>query len=156
MSPSGVVLLLADTCQFLTALGRPVHIVNLDPATPNPSYPCAINITDLITLDQVMEEYNLGPNGAMIYVVEYLEANLDWLIDRLDSLLSSAEGLGEGGGYIIFDTPGQVELWTNHDSLRRVIERLTKMDYRVSDPRDRARNRGAKLTDVSARCGASI
>lgn len=103
-----------------------------------------------------MEEYNLGPNGAMIYVVEYLEANLDWLIDRLDSLLSSAEGLGEGGGYIIFDTPGQVELWTNHDSLRRVIERLTKMDYRVSDPRDRARNRGAKLTDVSARCGASI
>lgn len=59
----------------------------------------------------------------MLYCVEYLEKNLDWLVERLDQL---------DGGYVIFDTPGQVELWTNHDSLKRIIERLMKMDYRVS------------------------
>ena len=93
-----------------------------------------------------MDEYGLGPNGAMLYVAEYLEANLDWLIEKLDQLLDApptsssaheggmqeAEKEEESAGYLIFDTPGQVELWTNHDSFKRVIERLTKLDYRVS------------------------
>jgi GTPase SAR1 family protein len=100
--------------------------VNLDPAVTDPAYPCAINITELVTLEEVMQEYELGPNGAMIYVAEFLEENIDWLIGRLDEVLQG------GDGYVIFDTPGQVELWTNHESLRRVLDRLTKMDYRVS------------------------
>ena len=113
--------------QFLTALGRPVHIVNLDPAVSNPPYPCIISITDLITLDSVMDEFGLGPNGAILYCVEYLEANFDWLVEKLDDVLEREDG----DGYIIFDTPGQVELWTNHNSLKRIVERLTRMDYRV-------------------------
>jgi GTPase SAR1 family protein len=75
-----------------------------------------------------MDEFGLGPNGAILYCVEYLEANFDWLVEKLDALLGGAGG----DGYVIFDTPGQVELWTNHDSLKRIVERLTKMDYRVS------------------------
>ncbi|WVQ81630.1 hypothetical protein IAT38_003754 [Cryptococcus sp. DSM 104549] len=114
--------------QFLTALGRPVHIVNLDPAVPNPPYPCSINLTELITLDGVMAEYGLGPNGAMLYCVEYLEANFDWLVERLDEVLGE-EG---GNGYVVFDTPGQVEIWTNHDSLKNVVGKLMKMDYRLA------------------------
>ncbi|KIR50842.1 cytoplasmic protein [Cryptococcus gattii Ru294] len=114
--------------QFLTAIGRPVHIINLDPAVPDPPYPCSINITELITLESVMEEYNLGPNGAMLYCIEFLEANFDWLVERLDGVLAE-EG---GNGYVVFDTPGQAELWTNHDSLKNVIEKLVKMDYRLA------------------------
>jgi hypothetical protein len=67
--------------------------------------------------------------------VEYLEANFDWLVEGLDRLLVGSGQSEKGGGpagYVIFDTPGQVELWTNHQSLRRIIERLTKLDYRVS------------------------
>ena len=78
-----------------------------------------------------MEEFGLGPNGAILYCVEYLEANFDWLLEKLDALLKE-DG---GNGYVIFDTPGQVELWTNHESLKKIMERLTKMDYRVSWPR---------------------
>jgi GTPase SAR1 family protein len=115
--------------QFLTALSRPVAIINLDPAVTDPPYPCAVSITDLITLEDVMTEYGLGPNGAMLYCIEYLEANFDWLVERLDAVLADQGG----NGYIVIDTPGQAELWTNHDSLKRIVERLTKMDYRVSD-----------------------
>jgi GTPase SAR1 family protein len=75
-----------------------------------------------------MNEYGLGPNGAMLYCIEYLEANFDWLIEELDKLLEQ-DG---GNGYVVFDTPGQVELWTNHDSLKNMVEKLVKMDYRVS------------------------
>ncbi|ORY33780.1 cytoplasm protein [Naematelia encephala] len=114
--------------QFLTALGRPVHIINLDPAVPNPPYPCSINITSLITLESVMNEFGLGPNGGILYCLEYLEANFDWLLEELDRVLE-AEG---GNGYVIFDTPGQVELWTNHDSLKNIVERLTKLEYRLA------------------------
>ncbi|KAL7422297.1 hypothetical protein Q5752_002943 [Cryptotrichosporon argae] len=113
--------------QFLTALGRPVAVINLDPAVEAPPYPCALNITDLISIDEIMDTHGLGPNGAILYAVEYLEANIDWLIEGLDKVL---ESMG-GNGYVVFDTPGQVELWTNHDSLKRIIERLTKMEYRL-------------------------
>nr|ODN88563.1 cytoplasmic protein [Cryptococcus depauperatus CBS 7841] len=108
-------------------IGRSVHIVNLDPAVPEPPYPCSINITELITLESVMEEYQLGPNGAMLYCIEYLEANFDWLIQRLDQVLGK-----EGNGYVVLDTPGQAEIWTNHNSLKNVTERLVKMDYRLA------------------------
>lgn len=33
--------------------------------------------------------------------------------------------------YVLFDCPGQVELFTNHDSLRNVFFRLQKLGYRV-------------------------
>ena len=87
-----------------------------------------------------MREHGLGPNGAMLYCAEYLEANMDWLIERLDELLGDTPGTENTveeekesrPGYVIFDTPGQVELWTNHDSFKRIIESLTKLDYRVS------------------------
>jgi GTPase SAR1 family protein len=85
--------------QFLTAWGRPVQIVNLDPANYTLPYPCALNIADLITLEDVMREEGLGPNGAMLYVMEYLEQNIDWLVNGLRGL---------EGDYVVFDVPGQV------------------------------------------------
>jgi hypothetical protein len=34
--------------------------------------------------------------------------------------------------YILFDCPGQVELFTHHNSLRNIFYRLQKLGYRVS------------------------
>lgn len=107
-------------------------IVNLDPAVSDPPYPCALNLsTDLISLEEIQEEHSLGPNGAMLYAMEYLEANMDWLEQGLQEIVKDQEEELRGPAYIIFDTPGQVELWTNHDSLKRIIYKLTKQDYRV-------------------------
>lgn len=33
--------------------------------------------------------------------------------------------------YVIFDCPGQVELFTHHSSLRNIFFRLQKLGYRV-------------------------
>lgn len=46
-------------------------------------YKCNINITELITLEEVMEEYNLGPNGGLLFCMEFLLKNIQWLFDRL-------------------------------------------------------------------------
>lgn len=69
--------------QFLTALGRcvgftslqliclihknehrQVCVINLDPANDGLPYPCSINISELISLQHVVDESDLGPNGG--------------------------------------------------------------------------------------------
>ena len=67
-----------------TCLGRRVYVVNLDPASNSGgSRKGVISIEDLITLEDVMEELGLGPNGGMVYCIEFLEKNADWLIDKM-------------------------------------------------------------------------
>ncbi|KAJ7056877.1 hypothetical protein C8F01DRAFT_1152557 [Mycena amicta] len=110
--------------QLFTALNRPISVVNLDPANDSIPYPCAIDIASLITLQDVMQEHGLGPNGGLLYCMEYLEANLDWLEERLDALGKDA--------YVLFDLPGQVELSTNHDSVKNIVGRLSKGGFRLA------------------------
>lgn len=105
--------------QFLRATGRRVILVNLDPANENIPYECDLDVRDLISLDEVMEEHGLGPNGALLYCMETLEVNFEWLKDRLESFnLDDA--------YFVFDFPGQVELFTNHQSVYNLIKLLEK------------------------------
>ena len=75
--------------QFLGALGRKSSVVNLDAANDRLSYPCALDIFELITLEDIMQHEGLGPNGGTMYVLETLEANFEWL----------EEGLKKLGGY---------------------------------------------------------
>ncbi|KAF6236008.1 hypothetical protein HO173_005636 [Letharia columbiana] len=98
--------------QFLSAIGRKCSVVNLDPANDRTSYPCALDVRDLVTLEEVMAEEELGPNGGVLYALEELEHNGEWLDEGL-------RGLGED--YVLFDCPGQVELFTHHSSLRNLF-----------------------------------
>lgn len=70
-----------------------------------------------------MENLQLGPNGGIIYCMEYLADNMDWLEEKLKSC---------GDDYIVFDCPGQVELYTHNDAMKRILNRLEKIGYRVS------------------------
>ncbi|KAL8880475.1 MAG: hypothetical protein Q9198_002125 [Flavoplaca austrocitrina] len=108
--------------QFMSAIGRKCSVVNLDPANDHTSYPCALDIRDLVSLETIMAEEELGPNGGVLYALEELEHNLEWLQNGLD-------GLGED--YVLFDCPGQVELFTHHTSLRNIFFRIQKMGYRL-------------------------
>ena len=82
-----------------------------------------------------MDAHSLGPNGGMLYCLEYLEANMDWLEGELDRVLKEGgwEGDRREEAFVVFDTPGQVELSTDHGSLKRIVERLGKKGgWRVS------------------------
>ena len=109
--------------QFLGAIGRSCSVVNLDPANDSTSYPCSLDIRQLVSLEEVMDGHGLGPNGGIVHALETLEENFDWL----------AEGLSRvDDEYVIFDCPGQVELFTHHGSLRNVVQRLEReLGYRL-------------------------
>lgn len=105
------------------AIGRSCSVVNLDPANDHTNYPCALDIRSLAKLDEIMAEDKLGPNGGILYALEVLEHNFDWLEEGLKEL---------GEDYVLFDCPGQVELYTHHNSLRNIFYKLQKLGYRVS------------------------
>ena len=52
--------------QYLQMTGRKVAVVNLDPANDAIPYECSVDIADLVSLEAVMETYNLGPNGGKL------------------------------------------------------------------------------------------
>ncbi|KAK1553702.1 hypothetical protein Q3G72_002320 [Acer saccharum] len=104
--------------QYLSLIGRKVAVINLDPANETLPYECAVNIEDLIKLSDVMGEHSLGPNGGLVYCMDYLEKNVDWLESKLKPLVKDH--------YLLFDFPGQVELFFLHSNARNVITRLMK------------------------------
>lgn len=110
----------AAAAQFLTQRGRNVLLVNLDPANEDPQYTPHVDVRDLIQLNEVMDELTLGPNGGLLYCMEFLEQNITWLMDRLKEKEDSYN-------YVLFDCPGQVELYTHHDSMRTILHML--MDH---------------------------
>ncbi|KAG9688675.1 putative ATP binding protein, partial [Aureobasidium melanogenum] len=108
--------------QFLTAIHRKCAVVNLDPANDKTSHPCALDIRDLVSLEEVMEQEELGPNGGVMYALEELQENFEWLEEGLKELNDS---------YILFDCPGQVELFTHHNTMPNLFHRLEKIGYRL-------------------------
>lgn len=111
--------------QYLQLIGRKVAVINLDPANDSLPYDCAINIEDLIKLSDVMNEHSLGPNGGLVFCMDYLEKNIDWLESKLKPLLKDH--------YLLFDFPGQVELFFLHSNAKKVIMKLIKkLDLRLT------------------------
>ncbi|KAI8851465.1 GPN-loop GTPase [Chytridium lagenaria] len=103
-------------------IGRSVHLFNLDPAAEHFTYQPSIDIKDLITLDDVMEELDYGPNGGLIYCMEYLVNNWQWLEEQLENYEED---------YLIIDCPGQIELYTHFPIMKRIVEYLVQYGYKV-------------------------
>ncbi|KKY23902.1 putative atp binding [Phaeomoniella chlamydospora] len=105
--------------QHLQHSRRSCFYVNLDPAADDFAYEPDLDIKDLITLEDVMEEMGLGPNGGLIYCFEFLLQNLDFLSSALDSVTEEY--------LIIFDLPGQIELYTHIPLLPQLVRHLSRM-----------------------------
>lgn len=103
---------------------RTMHVANLDPAAENFEYDAAFDVRDLVNLDQVMEEFGYGPNGGLVYCMEYLYQNSDWLHDELDNF-------GEDD-YILLDCPGQIELYSHLPIMHNLVGLLQTWGYRVA------------------------
>ncbi|KAL8679272.1 MAG: hypothetical protein Q9186_004415 [Xanthomendoza sp. 1 TL-2023] len=104
--------------QHLRLNKRSCFYINLDPAAEDFSYEPDLDIKDLISLEDVMEEMGLGPNGGLIYCFEFLLQHLDFLTSALEPL--SEEYL------IILDLPGQIELYTHIPVVPTLVKHLTR------------------------------
>jgi GTPase SAR1 family protein len=102
-----------------------LQVVNLDPAAENFDYQPLADIRDLIQVDDVMEDAELkfGPNGGLVFCLEFLMENLNWLEENLEQDVDD--------DYILFDCPGQIELYTHLPVMRRLVDTLQGWNFRV-------------------------
>lgn len=76
--------------------------LNLDPGVRAMLYQPDIDIRDYILLEEIMEKYSLGPNGAMILASDLMVNYLDDLKNEIDDY---------NPDWIFVDTAGQLELF---------------------------------------------
>lgn len=94
----------------------------MDPANDSVPYDVAVDIAELVSAREVAERLSLGPNASLLYAMEFLDKNFQWLDEKLKRYSNH---------YILFDFPGQVELYTHNDCIRNIVQRLVAQGHRV-------------------------
>tara|TARA_B100001179_G_C18592190_1_gene405263 strand:+ start:16 stop:753 length:738 start_codon:yes stop_codon:yes gene_type:complete len=87
--------------------GKDVITVNLDPGVNNLPYGVDVDIRDYINLKDIMEKYNLGPNGSLILASDLIATKLEQIENEIDEY---------NPDYVFIDTPGQIELFAYRTS----------------------------------------
>lgn len=103
---------------------RNIEVVNLDPAAEYFDYDPVVDIRELIHVQDTMEdeELHFGPNGGLVFCIEYLLENSDWLRDKLGE---------QEDDYILFDCPGQIELYTHLSAMKKLVKQLQDWNFNV-------------------------
>ena len=95
--------------EFLIRKGYNAKAINLDPAT-NPIYEADRDIRKFVKTEEVMEKYKLGINGALMKSVEIAGEHIEDLVVE--------------GDFVLFDTPGQMELFIYSKAGEKIVENL--------------------------------
>lgn len=76
--------------------------LNLDPGAASLPYEPDIDSRDYIDIATLMDNFALGPNGALVMASDMIATKLDEIQKEVDEL---------NPDYLIVDTPGQIELF---------------------------------------------
>lgn len=112
---SGKSLLTGALKNWYVNRGEDAIAVNLDPGVVDLPYDPDVDIRERIQLQDVMQDYGLGPNGALILAADLVATQLGSLQEEIDS--HRAEN-------VIIDTPGQTELFAFRESGEFIVREL--------------------------------
>ncbi|XP_044738826.1 GPN-loop GTPase 1 isoform X2 [Chrysoperla carnea] len=104
MAGSGKTSFVHQLSVFENKIHKP-YLINLDPACRNPPYPCKIDIRDTVNYKEVMKQYSLGPNGAIV-------TSLNLFATKFNDVINLIEKSNPEHKLCVFDTPGQIEVFT--------------------------------------------
>ena len=113
---SGKTLLTSKLQEYYTDNGAFAAILNLDPGVDNLPYMCDVDVRDYVDYVSIMQQYELGPNGAMIMANDLIASKVVDIQNQIDRV---------NPDYLIVDTPGQIELFAYRSSGRFVVENLS-------------------------------
>ena len=125
---SGKSTLVKSYAEWLRNTGVDTLVINLDPGVDMLPYEADIDIREWVSLEGVMSEYNLGPNGAQIVAADLMALNIKEITSILDGIKTQ---------YVLVDTPGQLELFAFRESSNVIVEAFGKdksMVVYLSDP----------------------
>ncbi|MBS7248519.1 MAG: ATP/GTP-binding protein [Candidatus Jordarchaeales archaeon] len=84
-----------------------VATVNLDPGARYIPYTPDVDIREYVVLEDVMDAFNLGPNGGLVACVDMTVNFIEEIKREIDDL---------GATHVLVDTPGQLELFAFRES----------------------------------------
>ena len=99
---AGKSLLTSSLFSSLTDKGKDVTLVNLDPGVLKLPYDPDVDIRDYISIEDLMDRFQLGPNGALLMAS-------DLFVDKIPDFNKELEK--QDSEYTLIDTPGQMELF---------------------------------------------
>ena len=115
MAGSGKSSLTAAYSEWLRTGDNDVLVANLDPGATALPYNPDIDARKYVDIQKLMEEYQLGPNGALIMAS-------DLLADRLEDMRDEIETANPD--ILLVDTPGQIELFAFREGGRFITRGL--------------------------------
>lgn len=94
---------------YLSQKDYQVQAVNLDPAS-EPIYPTSASVREFVRTEEVMRAYSLGVNGALL-------KSMELAVEKVDQLITEGE-------FVLYDTPGQMEVFLYSEAGNRFIEEI--------------------------------
>ena len=113
---SGKSVLSSKLQDYYSRNGAFAAILNLDPGVDNMPYTCDVDVRDYVDYVSIMQQYELGPNGAMVM------AN-DLIASKIDDIQNDVHKVNPD--YLIVDTPGQIELFAYRSSGRFIVDNIS-------------------------------
>jgi len=101
--------------EWVKMQGYDAITINLDPGADFVPYPADIDIRDYIILQDIMDKYTLGPNGAQIVAADMIalySEKIRKIVEEFDT------------DFVLIDTPGQTELFTFRESSKVILNAL--------------------------------
>ena len=101
---SGKTVLSAVMRRYLQSQSADLNVinVNLDPAVQKLPYTCEVDVREYIDMQEVVDMYELGPNGAMVHANDIIAQSFSDIKDDIDDYEADS---------VIIDTPGQLEIF---------------------------------------------
>jgi GTPase SAR1 family protein len=102
--------------RFLEYHREDVMSVNLDPGAKSLPYSANVDVREYIKVEELMEEYGLGPNGGLMLAH-------DMMISIVEKLSNDIEDFTPD--IVLVDTPGQMELFAFRNIGAQIAKDLT-------------------------------
>ena len=115
MAGTGKSALTGAYIDWLRAQDQDVLSLNLDPGATSLPYNPDIDARNYVDIQQLMIDYSLGPNGALIMASDLIADHLEEMRKEIDDA---------NPDMIVADTPGQIELFAFREGGRFIANNL--------------------------------
>ncbi len=101
---------------WMKQAGYETTVVNLDPGSESTSLDPDVDIREWVRLDDLQDEYGLGPNGAQIAAADMIALKIFDVKQAVEELKTD---------YVLVDTPGQIELFAFREASKAIVDALS-------------------------------
>ena len=119
---SGKSTFTAKFTRFLEYQREDVMAVNLDPGSLILPYAANVDVREYIKVEEIMEEYGLGPNGGLMLAHDMMAGIVEDLSNEIEDFTPDI---------CLIDTPGQMELFAFREIGAQIAQNLTDAEKGV-------------------------